>query len=271
METTMSADTLTFAAVSTAGRSGSAWLADVRRLEALGFGAILVPDTVRTPSPFPALAAAGAVTSTLRLRTWVLAAPLRTAPAVVREARALQQLSDGRFELGLGTGRPGAEDDAERLGVAWPDMAGRIAHLEDIATAVRDTVTPVPSIAVTGSGPKVLGAAGRVADRVGLALGPTTTSDDLRAAAERAHDLAPHARLSMQVMGVGGRVSTFLERQGLTAAALEEMGSVGVLRGDLARMAETLSGWQETHGIDEIVVPAEFAEDVAPLVARRAA
>ena len=98
------------------GRNGSK---QVRDVEQQGWTSLLIPDTLWTPSPFPALAAAAAVTTTLRLRTWVLAAPLRSPAAVVREASALQLLSDGRFELGIGTGRPDAEREAGLLGVPW--------------------------------------------------------------------------------------------------------------------------------------------------------
>lgn len=80
-----------------------------------GLGEPLVPDTLRTRSPFSVLAVAAGVTSALRVRTWVILAPLRSPAAVVRESSALQMLSDGRFELGIGSGRPDAERDAARL------------------------------------------------------------------------------------------------------------------------------------------------------------
>lgn len=94
-------------------RSGSEWVRTAQSAEQQGYGTLLLPDTLYTPSPFPALAAAAAVTTTLHLRPNVIAAPLRTPAVIARETSALQLLSDGRFELGLGTGRPDAAREAE--------------------------------------------------------------------------------------------------------------------------------------------------------------
>ncbi|NUS44097.1 MAG: LLM class flavin-dependent oxidoreductase [Mycobacteriaceae bacterium] len=85
-------------------RSGSEWVGAVQDAQRQGYDTLLLPDTLTTPSPFPALAAAAAVTTTLRLRPNVLAAPLRSPAATAREVAALQLLSDGRFELGIGAG-----------------------------------------------------------------------------------------------------------------------------------------------------------------------
>lgn len=89
------------------------WSETARRLESSGVSTLLVPDTTGTPSPFIALAAAAAVTTELRVGTWVLAAPFRTPAAVVRETAALQWISAGRFELGIGAGLPFVEAAAE--------------------------------------------------------------------------------------------------------------------------------------------------------------
>src|SRR6478735_1315081 len=160
--------TVTFAVVATPGPTQESWVEQVRMLEDLGYAAVLVPDTLWTVSPFPALAAAAVAAPRIRLRTWVLAAPMRSPAAVVREAKALQQLSDGRFELGIGTGRPGAEDEAARLGMPWGSAAERIAQLETVVTAVREEVEPRPPVVMAASGAKSLAVAGRVADRAGL-------------------------------------------------------------------------------------------------------
>ena len=157
---------LSFGLVLGPGRSGRDWANQARTTEGQGFTSLLMPDTLWTPSPFPTLAAAAAVTSTLRLRTWVIAAPLRSPAVVVRESSALQLLSDGRFELGIGTGRPDAEREAELLGVPWGTAGDRIAQVEQDHPAVREQVSPVPQIVVTAAGPRMIAAAGRSADRV---------------------------------------------------------------------------------------------------------
>jgi alkanesulfonate monooxygenase SsuD/methylene tetrahydromethanopterin reductase-like flavin-dependent oxidoreductase (luciferase family) len=168
---------LAFSVLAAPAGGGAAWAQQVRGFEDDGWHAVLVPDTLWTPSPFPALAAAASVTTTLRLRPWVLAAPTRTTGALVREVKTVQQLSDGRFELGIGTGRPDAEQEAQRLGAAWGTPGERIATLEQAVTAVRDQVDPAPPVVVAASGPRMLALAGRLADRVAPALPPTATAE----------------------------------------------------------------------------------------------
>jgi alkanesulfonate monooxygenase SsuD/methylene tetrahydromethanopterin reductase-like flavin-dependent oxidoreductase (luciferase family) len=169
--------------------SGEEWSRTARHVEALGYAALLLPDTTYTPSPFPALAAAAAVTTTLHVGSWVLAAPFRSPAAVVRETSALQLLSGGRFELGIGTGRPDAAREAELLGEAWGSAGDRIARLVDVVTAVREQVSPVPPVVVAGAGPRVL-AAPHGAETVALALPPTASLEDVARAADLARQLA---------------------------------------------------------------------------------
>lgn len=61
---------------------------------------------------YTALAGVAAATSTLRISTAVTQIPLRSPGVVAHQAITLDQVSGGRFELGLGTGLtidPGTE------------------------------------------------------------------------------------------------------------------------------------------------------------------
>ena len=258
---------VSFAAVATPGPTRSSWVEQVRTLEDLGYAAVLVPDTLWTVSPFPALAAAAAAAPNMRLRTWVLASPMRSPAAVVREAKALQQLSDGRFELGIGTGRPDAAGEAARLGVPWPSAGERVALVEAVVAAVRGQVAPVPPVVMAASGAKSLAVAGRVADRVAVALGPQATRADLEAGVTRVRAAAPQVSLTLQAFGVGDRVPAYVARQGISGADLHEAGSVVMLPAEPAAMAEQALEHAEAYGIDEIVVSAEFVHEVAPAIA----
>jgi alkanesulfonate monooxygenase SsuD/methylene tetrahydromethanopterin reductase-like flavin-dependent oxidoreductase (luciferase family) len=258
--------TISFAVVAAPGPTQSAWVDQVRTLEDLGYAAVLVPDTLWTVSPFPALAAAAVAAPGLRLRTWVLASPMRSPAVVVREAKALQQLSDGRFELGIGTGRPDAADEAARLGVPWPTAGERVAQLERVVTAVRNEVDPQPSVVMAASGAKSLAVAGRVADRVAIALPPQATRADLEAGAARVRAAAPDVCLTLQVFGVGERVPPYLARQGTSGAELRAAGSVVQLPAEPAAIAELALEFAETLGLDEIVVPGDFVHEVAPAI-----
>jgi len=259
--------TVTFAVVATPGPTQESWVEQVRMLEDLGYASVLVPDTLWTVSPFPALAAAAVAAPRIRLRTWVLAAPMRSPAAVVREAKALQQLSDGRFELGIGTGRPGADDEAARLGMPWGSASERIAQLETVVTAVREEVEPRPPVVMAASGARSLAVAGRVADRVAVALSAEASPADLEAAVSRVRESAPDVSLSLQAFGVGDRVPEYLARQGYSGSALREAGSVVMLPGDPAAIADRAREHAERFGVDEVVVPSDFVREVAPAIA----
>ncbi|HEX5510330.1 MAG TPA: LLM class flavin-dependent oxidoreductase [Actinomycetales bacterium] len=252
-------------------RSGSDWADDCRRFESLGFTAVLVPDTLNTPSPFPVLAAAAAATSELRVSPWVLAAPLRSPAATVREVSALQQLSDGRFELGLGTGRPGAEDEAAALGVPWGTPAERIQQLLDVLAAVRPGVVPTPPVTVAARGRRLLATAARVADAVALALAPQAGEDEVTKVLDAVRSVerpdGEPVEVVLQLVGAGGRIVQWIAKQtGLEAGTLASAGAVAVLGDDRAAMVDGLLERRERLGISRFVVPAEFADVLAPVV-----
>jgi alkanesulfonate monooxygenase SsuD/methylene tetrahydromethanopterin reductase-like flavin-dependent oxidoreductase (luciferase family) len=274
----MSAAVLQFAVVATPAGDGRGWARQAARLEADGWNALLVPDTLATASPFPALAAAAAVTERIRLRTWVLAAPLRTAAVTVREARALQELSDGRFEAGIGAGRPYAEQEAAKLGLPWPSPAERIEQVVATVTALRSEVRPVPPVAIAASGPRMTRAAvGALSaadasseDRIVLAVPPTADESALAAVAAQLREAAGRpVPASLGVVAVGGQVSPgFLRWGGQDAAALAASDASGVLPPDPDEALAVLRGRAERFGIDELVVPADLAAAAAPLLQR---
>lgn len=254
----------------TAPRTGAEWVRTVQAAERQGYRTVLLPDTLYTPSPFPALAAAAAVTTTLRLRPNVLAAPLRTPATTVRETAALQLLSDGRFELGVGTGRPDAQQEAEKLGVPWGSAAQRRRQLIDTIEAVRAAVQPTPPIIVAAGGPKMLATAAEFADRIHLAVDPTATEQDLAAIVATLHDHTDRPLpCTLQLVGVGDQLPFYIARHlGLTIDQLRRAEAAAVLPADPAEAAASLEHLREKYGIDELLVPAELAETFAPILAR---
>jgi alkanesulfonate monooxygenase SsuD/methylene tetrahydromethanopterin reductase-like flavin-dependent oxidoreductase (luciferase family) len=262
------------AVVATPAAPGQAWGELVQGLEAAGWGGLLVPDTLWTPSPFPALAAAAAATARMRLRTWVVAAPLRTPGALVREVSALQLLSGGRFELGVGPGRPDAQAEAERLGAPWGAAVERIQQVVAAVGAVRGQVAPVPAVAVAAGGNRMLQAAVDLVtgadDRIALAVGPLATTDELAQAADRVHTLAGRrVRLSHQITSIGNDIPGWLARGGLEAALLRDRGAAGWFPADDPdAVAAALTRRAAELGIDEVVVPAELAGAFTPVLSR---
>ncbi|MCI4061902.1 LLM class flavin-dependent oxidoreductase [Micromonospora sp. R77] len=113
------------------------WLDLARRVEAAGFDALLAGDHPgHGASPFVALAAAAAVTSTLGLGSYVAHAGVREPILLATDVATLDLLSGGRARLGLGAGHTPAEWRA--VGRERPDVAARVRRCVAVAEAVRD-------------------------------------------------------------------------------------------------------------------------------------
>ncbi|MHB8647497.1 MAG: LLM class flavin-dependent oxidoreductase, partial [Thermomicrobiales bacterium] len=118
-----------FGVVAAQARSGEEWAAKARRVEALGYATLVIPDTIQhTLAPLPALAVAAAATRTLRVGTYVLANDYRNPVMLAKEAATLDLLSGGRFELGIGAGRPTAAADSRMLGIPFAAGGVRLAR-----------------------------------------------------------------------------------------------------------------------------------------------
>lgn len=93
------------------------WREQVRRIADHGYSTVLMPDFPQLqPSPAAALAVA-ATLADVRVGTWVYAAPLRAPWLTAWEAHSLTILTQGRFEMGIGAGRPGIEDELRARGL----------------------------------------------------------------------------------------------------------------------------------------------------------
>jgi alkanesulfonate monooxygenase SsuD/methylene tetrahydromethanopterin reductase-like flavin-dependent oxidoreductase (luciferase family) len=109
------------------GTAGSTVLEWASRAETLGFSAVAATERVVYPGyePISVLAAAAARTSRIGLLTNVLIAPLRSAVELAKQAAGLDQLSGGRFVLGLA---PGVRSDD--FTAMQRDYRGRVAELD---------------------------------------------------------------------------------------------------------------------------------------------
>jgi probable F420-dependent oxidoreductase len=172
--------------------SGAAWAEAARRAEALGYSTLTVPDHFTEMfSPMPAIIAAAAATTRLRVGTLVLNNDFRHPVLLAREAALVDVLTDGRLQLGLGAGY--MKSEYEQAGLPFDRGGVRVARLGEAVTVLKgllrgDTVTfaghhyrvtshaihprpvqrPHPPILIGGNGRRILALAAREADIVAL-------------------------------------------------------------------------------------------------------
>ena len=86
---------------------GAAWVAELRRLEDLGFDTVTVSHHLTNGwqlAPIPAMAFAAASTTRLRVQSLVVQNPLQHPALLAKDIATIDRLSGGRVELGLGAG-----------------------------------------------------------------------------------------------------------------------------------------------------------------------
>src|SRR5579872_3484354 len=94
-----------FGVISAGAPSRLAWIALAQRAEELGYSSLLVADILGAPlATISALAVAATATTRLRVGSFVFVNDYRHPALLAREIATLDQLSDGRVELGLGAG-----------------------------------------------------------------------------------------------------------------------------------------------------------------------
>lgn len=175
-------------------------VAEARRAEAQGYDGVRVVDhffsaippaaPVAVPPCFVTLTAAAIATERVLLTQTMVAASLHHPYEVAQAVAAIDRLSGGRAELGLGTGWLKVEHDAMGLVLGTP--AQRVARVVEAARicqalfdndgvvdfdgqffqAHSDAVWPAtphrPEILMGAHGPRLLAAAAEVADRIDL-------------------------------------------------------------------------------------------------------
>ncbi|MEU6932669.1 TIGR03621 family F420-dependent LLM class oxidoreductase [Streptomyces sp. NPDC046374] len=147
--------------------TGAEWRARCRRAEELGYDLILVADHLGMPAPFPSLVAAAEATTRPRLGTFVLNTGFWNPALLAREVATTAALTDGRLELGLGTGYVRAEH--EQAGIPFLPPGERVDHLartvEELAGTLKgEEGNPRTPLLIGGNGNRVLRLAARHAD-----------------------------------------------------------------------------------------------------------
>jgi probable F420-dependent oxidoreductase len=165
----------------------------VREVEGLGYSSLMLSDhLVDQFGPISALSVAAAVTTTVRLGTFVFNNDLRHPAVLAQELATLDRLSGGRLDIGIGAGWNKPEYDgagipydpgtvridrlAESIAILKGLFAdgpinfeGRFYRVKGFEDLPRPIQRPHPPFLVGGGSPKLLRFAAQNVDIVGIA------------------------------------------------------------------------------------------------------
>jgi probable F420-dependent oxidoreductase len=202
------------------------WLARAKRIEALGYSTLAMPDHMvgGAWAPLPALAALASVTTTLRLGTLVIDNDFRNPVVLAREFAVLDVLSGGRVELGMGAGW--FDRDYQGTGIPFDRGRVRVARLAEAVTLMKRLFTeeqvdfagtyytvskaecrpktvqqPHPPLMIAGGGPEILTLAAKEADIVAIVPSGITGSGKLAAEAVTLETLKKQAQAVRDAAG----------------------------------------------------------------------
>jgi probable F420-dependent oxidoreductase len=273
-----------FGVVTGGAASRSAWIALAQRIEELGYASLLVPDVMSTPlATITALAVAATATTKLRVGSYVFVNDYRNPALLAREIATLDQLSDGRVELGLGAGNWPL--DFQQLGIPFDKAGTRVARFAEglsiikqfftsetvnfagkyyTATTLRPVPRPVqqphPPIIIGSAGRRMLTLAAREADII-LLIPPV--EEKIGWIREAAGERFEHLELGQPAFGIELTDSPI-------AAAPPFQGGIPVESRPMTteQAVEYLLEQREHLGISYIQVQERQLENFAPVVAR---
>jgi probable F420-dependent oxidoreductase len=179
--------------------SRSEWTDKARQAEALGYSTLLIDDHLYNPfAPLTALLSAADATTSLRVGSLVFGNDFRHPVVLAKEVATLDVLTDGRFELGLGTGY--SSDDYGQLGIVLQPPGTRVSRFEEAVRIIKglfadEALTlkgnyytindlnglpkpcqkPHPPLLLGGGSKRILSFAAREANIVGI--NPKTTAE----------------------------------------------------------------------------------------------
>jgi probable F420-dependent oxidoreductase len=207
---------------------GQTWNDTVLEIEQMRYSTLFVPDHFDEGfGPIAAMASAAAVTTTLNVGALVFDCDYRHPAVLAREMATIDQISEGRLELGLGAGWK--KWDYEVTGIPMDPPKVRVDRMieytkilkalfleepvtfrgeqftiTDLPGTPRPHTTGGPKILIGGGQPRVLRFAGQVADIVGVNASIHSGEIDT----EAAHDALPE-RIDQKVewlkQGAGDR------------------------------------------------------------------
>src|SRR5215216_6450872 len=119
------------------------WIAMARKVEALGYSTLTLPDHFDEQlAPVPALQAVADATTTLRIGATVHDNDYKHPVVLAKELATLDLLSEGRLQIGLGAGW--MVSDYEHSGIAYDTPGVRIDRMLEGLAVIRGALGPDP-------------------------------------------------------------------------------------------------------------------------------
>jgi len=306
--------------------SGAEWLTTARRAEDLGYSTLFTTDHYFGPgeiatesghrpvdvAPLCAMTAAAMATTTLRVGCRVFCVDYHNPVVLAKELATIDLLTDGRLEVGLGAGWVAAE--YEGLGIALDRPGVRIERLKETVGLMRQQWSgepmdvrgthvrasgfagrplpvqqPSPPVLIGGGAPKVLGAAGELADIVSInfnnaagklgANSVASSNEDATAekvgwiragAGDRFDDI--ELEIAAYFIAIGDDSGSALEAmaQRFGVPPVELAAHPHALIGSVDAVCEQLQARREKFGVSYVNVAQRSMEAFAPVVARLA-
>lgn len=214
------------------------WVEKARKTEDLGYDTLVVGDhTIIPMTPFLAMLSAAEATKHLRVGVHVVGNDFHNPVKLAMETATLDILSEGRLELGLGTGW--YSNDYQSTGIPFDSPGMRVSRMEEAVQILKSAFSgetfsfqgkfykvenfklpglpvqrPHPPLLIGGGGKRMLSFAAREADIVGITLHSTPEGwIDLSTVTE----LATLQKLSWVTQAAGSRTDLELSNHFMVA------------------------------------------------------
>jgi probable F420-dependent oxidoreductase len=297
-----------FGVNSTTIQSRAAWQDRARRLEAEGWSTVLVPDHLGGVSTFAPLVSAADVTTDLRVGNLVVNNDFFHPLRLAQEAATVDLLTDGRLELGLGSGWN--KPEYQLLGVAYDRPSVRATRLRQAVATMKaawagdprlpgtgdgqgpEAVAvpaqyPHPPLLIGGHSDTILSLAATEADIIGL-TGLTWTGSSLAPTGATPEALAERVRfvheqagarfedleinILTQITSIGGDTESTISSLASSLGTEPDVirSSPLTLIGSVAQVVDKLLSNRERLGISYVVVFDAAIDDMTPVVAQLA-
>jgi probable F420-dependent oxidoreductase len=275
--------------ISGRGETLAQWRDFARKAEDLGYSTLDLPDHFgRQFSPLPALVTAAQHTTRLRFATTMLDNDFRHPVMLAKEVATIDVLSEGRFELGLGTGSqprdnqqsgipfdpPGVRVERIREVVRFlrlhfgpdetVDFAGKHYTIRELTAYPKPVQQPLP-IMIGARGDRMLRLAAREADIIGVMAGGEGPGSSLGEKMAVIRDAAGDRYHNLEFTQLFFNVQVDGQPEG-AAAPFRGPGLIG----SRDQIIEELQRLREEHDISYIMVIGPVIDAFAPVVARLA-